>query len=249
MGAGQVEREHTEAIVLKGVDFSETSRIVTLITPDRGKMACMAKGVKRPKSPMAGVLDTFNRIDLVYTWKDTRQVQTLIEANVANGYAGIKGDLDKSSYGAFLLELALVVVHDNEPSEDFYIELIQALNQLDDWTGEVAVFGAWATLRLLSAAGFAPMLSTCSTCDKAIEANPGFAFESGIVCGACSADQRITVGEYKTLKALADYPARCPRIRNGRSIFGLLATYATSQLESPFRSVRVIRQLERESLG
>jgi len=85
MGAGQVEREHTEAIVLKGVDFSETSRIVTLITPDRGKMACMAKGVKRPKSPMAGVLDTFNRIDLVYTWKDTRQVQTLIEANVANG--------------------------------------------------------------------------------------------------------------------------------------------------------------------
>ncbi len=246
MGAGQVEREHTQAIVLKGVDFSETSRIITLVTPGRGRLACIAKGVKRPKSQMAGLLDTFNCIEIVYTWKDSRSVQTLIEVSAVNGFTGIKGDLDKSSYGAFLLELALIVVHDNEPSDAFYNILSGALTELDRWSGEAAVFGAWAALQLLTAAGFAPVLSRCGACGGPISANPGFTFASGMVCAECPADRRISSGEAKTLQALADHPEACPQIRNGRSVFALVASYASCQVESKFRSLGVIRQLERE---
>jgi DNA repair protein RecO (recombination protein O) len=249
MGAGQVEREQTEAIVLKGVDFSETSRIVTLLTPTRGRMACMAKGVKRPKSRMSGSLDTFNRVEIVYTWKDTRAVQTLIESGTVEAYTGIKGDLDKSAYGSFLLELALIIVHDNEPSDEFYARLVAALNQLDVWSGEVAVFGAWAALRLLTAAGFAPVLSECSDCGESVSSNPGFRFTSGVVCAGCSADRRVTLGEVKTLRALAEQTESCPTMRNGRPVFALLSAFASRQLESKFRSVGVIHQLERESLG
>ena len=64
-----MSQERTEAIVLRGVDFSESSRIVTLLSPDRGRLVCMAKGVKRPKSQLAGLLDTFNRLEVVYYWK------------------------------------------------------------------------------------------------------------------------------------------------------------------------------------
>ncbi|HNT88720.1 MAG TPA: DNA repair protein RecO, partial [Candidatus Hydrogenedentes bacterium] len=94
-------QERTEAVVLRGVDFSESSRIVTFLTPDRGRVACLAKGARRKNCPYAAALDTFNRVELVYYWKDGRNVQTLGEAALLDAYPGIKGDLEKSVYAAF----------------------------------------------------------------------------------------------------------------------------------------------------
>ena len=89
----QVSQERTEAIVIKAIDFSESSCIVTLFSPDRGRLTCMAKGVKRPKSQLAGLLDSFNRIEVLYGWKESRSVQQLFDGSLLERYAGIKGDL------------------------------------------------------------------------------------------------------------------------------------------------------------
>ena len=56
-----VSQEKTEAIVLRGVDFSESSRIVTFLSPERGRLTCIAKGARRKNSGVSAVLDTFNR--------------------------------------------------------------------------------------------------------------------------------------------------------------------------------------------
>ena len=111
-----MSQERTEAIVLKAIDFSESSCIVTLFCPERGRLTCMAKGVKRPKSQLAGLLDSFNRIEALYGWKESRSVQQLFDGSLLERYAGIKGDLEKSVYGAFLLELMYRIAHENEPS-------------------------------------------------------------------------------------------------------------------------------------
>ena len=71
--------------VLRGVDFSETSRIVTFLTPGRGRLACLAKGARRRRSPFQAMLDTLNRDEIVYYWKDGREVQQLGEAALLDG--------------------------------------------------------------------------------------------------------------------------------------------------------------------
>ena len=56
------ERQYrTEGIVLKRSDFGEADRILTLYTPERGKMRVVAKGVRRITSRKAGHVELFVR--------------------------------------------------------------------------------------------------------------------------------------------------------------------------------------------
>ena len=56
---------HTEAIVLRTIDYSETSRIVTLFTRELGKTGIMAKGARAAKSRFGSTLQPMNRIAAV----------------------------------------------------------------------------------------------------------------------------------------------------------------------------------------
>src|SRR5690606_17321491 len=114
-GRRPMPQERSDAVVLLAVDFSETSRIVSVLTPQRGKMALLATGVRRPKSELAALLDTFNRVELVYYWKDSRSVQRLGEASLLSAYAAVKRDLDKQAYAGVGLEFVYKVAHENEP--------------------------------------------------------------------------------------------------------------------------------------
>ena len=55
--------------------------------------------MRRPKSPLAGILDTFNRVEIVYYWKESRSVQPLGDVTLLDDYAPVKRDLDKATYG------------------------------------------------------------------------------------------------------------------------------------------------------
>ena len=147
-------QEISEAIVLHGVDFSESSRIVTFLTPHRGRIACIAKGVRRKNSPMAAALDTMNRVEAVYYWKDNRQVQTLAEASVLDRYTPIKEDLARSAFAMFILEIAGKIAHENEPSEDFFGAFVRGVTGLAAWPGEARMHACWQCWRLLAVAGF-----------------------------------------------------------------------------------------------
>lgn len=150
-----VSQEKSDAIVLRGVDFSETSRIVTLLTPQRGKLAVIAKGARRRNSPLAPVLDTFNLVEVVYLWKDGREVQTLAEATLMQGWPGLKRDLERSAYAAFCLEMAGKVAHENESSDALYARLLRGLREMETGSSGARAVAAWTAFQLLAEAGYA----------------------------------------------------------------------------------------------
>lgn len=240
-----VSQERTEAVVLRGVDFSETSRIVTLLLPGRGRMACLAKGARRAKSGFGGALDTFNRIEAVYYWKDGRGVQSLGEASLLSGYGGIKGSLEKSAFGAFPLEVVLRVAHENEPSEALFSTLVRGLESLETWPGDVRTHACWQVIQLLVSAGFEPSLDACVDCGQPVLAAPGFAYRGGVVCGGCVCDRRLTEAEAADLRALTSSRAFCPEVGASGVLFKVLRAYASRQLEADFRSVRIIDEMFR----
>ena len=55
----------TEAVVLKGVDFGETDKVLTLYTLHQGKLRVVAKGVRRPGSRLGGHLDILTHSQLL----------------------------------------------------------------------------------------------------------------------------------------------------------------------------------------
>ncbi len=236
-------QEKTEGVVLRSVDFSETSRIVTFLSPNRGRLACLVKGARRRNSPTGPLLDTLNRVELVCYWKDGRTVQQLGEVTLIDSYPGVKRDFAKATYAAFPLELAYKTARENEPSEALYAALVLGLEGLDGWPGDAKGHMCWQALRLLTAAGFAPELGHCIDCGRPVDETPGFAWRGGVTCRACPSDRRLSPAGYASLRAMAESGARCPDTAGSEEIFRVLWRYGIRQLETDFRSVRVIDQM------
>lgn len=238
-----MSQEKSEALVLRGVDFSETSRIMTFLTPGRGRLSCIAKGVRRKNSALAPVLDTMNRVELVYYWKEGRAIQNLAEASLLDPFGAVKSDLERGAHAAFPLEIALNVAHDNEPCEDFYGTLLGGLEALKGWRGDPAAHCAWQAARLMAAAGFRPELYQCVHCGGEIGDNSGFDFDAGAVCARCAPAWRIARTARDDLRALFGGADSCPALAAPREAFRLVRRYVARQTECDYRSLRVLDEM------
>jgi DNA repair protein RecO (recombination protein O) len=238
-----LSQERSEALVLRGVDFSETSRIITFLTPDRGLVPCMVKGIKRAKSPSAAALDTLNRVEAVIYWKASREVQLLGEASLLDDFNGIKADLEKVTLAAFPVEVASKVAHDNEPSAELYQTLVHGLTNLARWRGLAKVHCCWQVLHLLGAAGYQPELEVCIHCGRAVSETPRFSYSGGVACAGCAGDRLLTREEYAALRQMAADPGTCPNLAATGNLLSALRYFASRQLETDFRSMRVIEQV------
>ncbi len=232
-------QEKTEGIVLRKVDFGDTSSIVTLLTPDRGRAACMVRGLRRKKSPMAGVLDTFNRVEMVWFRKEGRGVQNLAEAGLLDGFPAVKRDLERVTHAAFLLEICLRAANENEPSRAMYAELVRSLTELGMVDAPAAALVSLEALRLLTVTGHAPELGRCADTGAPAEAALWFSHERGLAQRI--GDTRLDGALLASLRGMA--AGAPPPAETAARVFGLMAGFASRQYEADFRSVRVIRQM------
>ncbi len=74
--------EKTLAIVLRVIEFSETSCVVTLYTREFGKITGLAKGARRKKSPFESALDVLALVRLVFLRKTPPALDLLTEAKL-----------------------------------------------------------------------------------------------------------------------------------------------------------------------
>ncbi len=238
--------EHTEAVVVRGVDYSQTSRIVTFVTPGRGRLACMVKGARRPGSASGAALDTFSRVEIGVIWKESRSIQTLTDCLVLDSFPALKADLDKSMCGSVALEVALKTAHENEPSAPLYSALVQGLEGLAAWAGPAEVYACRMLLRLLSAAGFAPMLDRDCFTGAPLEGACGFSLDGGATRSSAKKDYSLTAAELSLLQQVAGAGA-CPASGEGAKLLRLLCAYTERQMDLTLRSARVLDQMRNKA--
>jgi len=202
----------------------------------------MAKGARRAKGGAAGVLDTFNRVEIGFVWKDGRGVQPLTDCGLTSAFSGIKRDLEKSAYAAIPLELALHVAHENEPSEDLFAALAKGLETLNDWKGDAAAPTCWTLLGMLAAAGFAPSVHVCGETGQALRGEAAFSLDCGVTAAGPRSQRRLAPSELAALRVL-DTPDPCPEVTAPSRLIHLLGAYAERQMDITLRSMRVLRQV------
>lgn len=123
---------HTPAIVCRSVDFQESSKIVTLFTEKRGKLAVMARGAKKPKSKFSGIIEPASLLDTVFYFKESRSVQILTEASLLDKTVNLRTDFLKMSVATSTIEMITQMVHEgevNKPLFDFTRNFLKWLNE------------------------------------------------------------------------------------------------------------------------
>lgn len=184
--AGRIPRVvRTPAIVLRHRRLGDADRIVTLLTPLRGKVDVIAKGVLRSKSRMAGHLEPLTLVELVLA--HGRSMDVVTQAQTIDAFPAIHADLDRLSAGMYLLELADRVTVEHADAEGLHDLLHAALVRLARGDGQQVVQRTFE-LALLDATGFRPELTTCVRCSEPVAVEEAWwaPVEGGVMCASCA---------------------------------------------------------------
>src|ERR1700733_6910653 len=122
--------EQALALVVRGTDWSETSRIVTLWTRELGKVRALAKGGRRLKSNFEVALDLLTVCDMVLLRKSTGSLDLLTEARVHERFGQLHQDLAGLYAGYYVAEMLGDWTQDHDPHPHLFDEAIATLRQL-----------------------------------------------------------------------------------------------------------------------
>lgn len=184
--------EKSLAIVLRLVEFSESSLVVTLYTRDFGKVSALAKGARRPKGPFEAALDHLAICRVVFLRKSGDSLDLLTEAKLERRFRNRSKKLANLYAGYYIAEL----LSDLTARGDAQVELFDlALHTLDrlDVTGAITGVIEHFELRMLVLMGHFPLLDACVECGGALGDRVSVLFapiEGGTLCENCREGKR-----------------------------------------------------------
>src|ERR1700757_3472845 len=94
----------TTGIILSRTDFGEADRIITVLTPDHGKLRLMARGARKPKSKMAGGIELFSVSDLTFI-EGKGEIGALISSRLHSHYGHIVENIERVQLGSELIKM------------------------------------------------------------------------------------------------------------------------------------------------
>lgn len=144
---------HEPGYVLHTYPYKETSLIVELFTRRHGRVGLLAKGARRPRSALRGVLLAFHPLHL--SWSGSAELGTLVAADWAGGQPALSGI--GVMCGFYLNELLLRLLPREDPHEQLFAVYGASLAQLAAASDRAAVLRSFEH-RLLDELGYAPLL-------------------------------------------------------------------------------------------
>jgi len=204
-----------QGIVLRTYKLGETDRIVHLLSPSRGKIRAVAKGIRRPGSRFGGRLEAFSHVDLQLY--EGRNLDMITQVELLASHASVREDYARSAAASVMVETVDAVAQEGERDNALFLLLRAGLQTLAAGPDDPSVFVDAFLLRLASVVGFHAFTDACAVCRR-----PGpHAFLSvkagGTLCGDCAppgtraVDPRVievvatlaAAGEWAVLPSLA----------------------------------------------
>jgi DNA repair protein RecO (recombination protein O) len=256
---GRERTYRTEAIVLRRKDIGEADRILTLFTPELGKVRAVAKGIRKPRSRKAGHLELFTCTRLLLAVG--RDLDIITQAEGLDPYRPLRDDLLRNAYGAYMVELLDRFTPDGEENPEMYQLLRQGLG----WAAtavELGLAARYYELHLLGLAGYQPQLRRCAVCTRDLEpVDQYFSISAGgVICPSCaenraaslgpSGRQPLSLGALKLLRFMQSSPyskvaALSVSARTQTEVEYLLGRYITDTLERQLKSVEFLKLIRR----
>lgn len=253
----QPREYQTAGIIIRKTRLGEADRILTIYTPELGKFDAVAKGVRRPKSRMAGHLEllTYSQITL----SRRRGLDIITGCQTIEGFLPLKNDLWLMSYGLYVTELVNQFTAIEVPDEDLFCLTLTTLQQLSQSDSRELLL-KYFEVHLLQASGYRPQLRECVACRKPLQpVNNSFSASSGgILCPTCAGKQpfahTITVNAIKVLRFIQDNPLEAVvRLKIGKMLAREMETvtrgYLKYLLEREVKSAAWLDDLREQMRG
>jgi DNA repair protein RecO (recombination protein O) len=203
--AHPLRRDDQPAFVLHVYPYRETSLIVEAFTPDYGRVALVARGARRPRSELRGLLQGFQ--PLLLSWSGQHELKTLLKAEWRGGLPRVGGSA--LLCGFYLNELLLKLLPREDAHPQLFADYETALAELAAGRDQATILRRFE-VRLLAAMGYAlPLIREADTGAPVVPAaRYHYAFDRGPRRSLPEPGMKLPLVRGATLLALADqkYP-------------------------------------------
>ncbi len=232
-------------VVLRETETKETDKILTVLTPQLGKISLIARGARRKNSRIAASSQLLAYSEMTIFRRGNWYI--LDEASTLQLFDGVRQDLELLSLASYFSELTETVTGEGEDASEIVPLFLNALYALGNLHKDPRQVKAAFELRLLSLCGFEPLADGCAVCGCPAPEAPMLDVVRGIVhCGKCKEkgglSLPLTRGALAALQHILHAPAKklysftLPPVE--MQLLGHAAeAFVAAQLERSFRTL------------
>lgn len=218
----------TQGIILGRTDYGEADRILTLLTPDYGKLHLLAKGVRKVKSKLAGGIELFSVSHITFI-QGRGDMGTLISTRLIRHYGDVAKDIERTMLGYELIK-QLNKATEDQPEAAYFHLMSHAFAALNDSSISLQLIRVWFSAQLLKLSGHSPNLQT-DTGGKKLTENSKYDFNFDAMAFMSHTDGHFTADDIKFLRLLfgGNAPSVLNKIEGVDTFVGHVAPLIQSQ--------------------
>lgn len=199
----------TKGIVLKEASSGENGKLITLLTPQMGKINASAMGAKSIKSKLLASTQPFSFSDFVIEKKS--RFFNIVQADLIESFYGLRTDITKLSYCMYFMELADKTFFEGMDAKDLLNIIFRTFRIIQNSEYPPKQAARVFELKYMQLAGYMPILSSCAICGEQNGQIMYFsALSGGVVCQKCSKSindcQPIQSGVLSAMKYILSAP-------------------------------------------
>ena len=245
----------TTGIVLRHRKLGEADKILTLFTPNQGKLDAVAKGVRRPASKLAGHVEPL--IYSTFLLAQGRELDIVTQAETVEPLTPLREDLERVGRALYAAELIDRFTPERQESRSLFRLFLETLRRLATRDALDPVL-RYFEVQLLDELGYRPQLDECVGCRATLQPTTNFwsAASGGVLCPACASQeppaQELSLGALKVLRLLqrsSFAEAERVRVRGAlaQELERHLREYVRYVLERDVRSIAFVDAVRRQA--
>lgn len=233
-------------IVIRGTDYLEHDRILTLLTFERGTVTVRAKGVRKKGAKLTFCADQFfcGSFECVLT----KGRYVLTGARRLYDYSDVALDIEKYYHACHFIDIAASVIMEDYPNEEMLRLLLNTLHVLIKSTMDSVLLTAVYELRTAVLNGISPVTEECVLCGKN-GCKMVFSYANqGMVC--CSGGVEVSEDIIATIKHVNESEMKTLfslRVsdKTAREIAGISRRYLEEGLDRRFNKLSVLEDMHK----
>jgi len=241
----------TDAIVLGHRNLGEADKILTLFSPDRGKIHAVARGVRKPRNPILAGSQLFTYSSFLIV--EGKNLDNISQCEIKESFYRIRQNLESMAYGLYFAELLRASTPIEDKNRELFRFFLKTMYLLQEWENKELLCRIYE-VKLMAIQGFAPEVFSCVSCGKkpsgAVYFSPSM---GGILCHDChNKDEKAASITLDTLNALQQMlMLTYEKLKNmDISIFtreqlsNILSLFISHQIDRKLKTIQFIKDIK-----
>ncbi len=175
----------TEAIVLRRMDFRETSLIVDFYTREFGKISGILKGIRLEPDKFASTVEISSYNDIVFYKKSNTSLHLVSACDLRDKFFNLRNSIIKAGISSFMMELISAVMQPEDKNEEVFNLAVSSLKELENSNNPEKIATIFK-IKMLALSGFKPHFDSCVSCSDRILGQSKFSLSlGGLLCPRC----------------------------------------------------------------